>query len=113
MDYNQIKSYFMAREGVTVEHPYGDRADVFKVSGRKVGVLTCDGCIVNVFVKCDPQMALALRDMYHSIVPGYQFDERHWNTLIIDGRLSEELVKEQIDRSFDIVHERLRLLQHA
>lgn len=113
MDYNQVKSYFMAREGVTLEHPYGDRADVFKVAGRKVGVLTSDKDIVNVFVKCDPDEALALRDIYHSIVPGYQFDERHWNTIIIDGRLPEDLILEQIDKSFHIVFERLGILQHA
>ena len=113
MDYCQIKSYFMSKEGVTLEHPCGDRADVFKVSGRKVGLLTSDKDIINVFVKCNPDEALALRDIYHSIVPGYQFDQRHWNTLIIDGHLPDSLIKEQIDRSFEIVMEHLALQHHT
>lgn len=113
MDYNQIKSYFMSKEGVTLEHPYGERADVFNVFGRKVGLLTSDNDIVNIFVKCNPGEALALRDIYHSIVPGYQFDQRHWNTLIVDGSLPDSLIKEQIDRSFDLVKEYMGILLQA
>lgn len=113
MDYVQIKSYFMAKEGVTLTHPYGEKADVFKVDGKKFGVLMSDKDIVNVFVKCDPDEALALRDIYHSIVPGYQIDQKHWNSLIIDGRLPELLIKSQIDQSYELVMEQSQQLNYA
>lgn len=113
MDYDQILSYFMTKEGVTLEHPYGDKADVFKVGGKKFGVLATDGIHVNVFVKCAPDEALALRDHYHSIVPGYQFDKKHWNTLIIDGGLPAALVKEQIDNSYKLVMASMTVVNYA
>ena len=113
MDYFQIKSYFMAKEGVTLTYPYGEKADVFKVEGKKFGVLMSDRDIANIFVKCDPNQALALREFYHSIVPGYQIDHKHWNNLIIDGALSEALIKEQIDQSYVLVLEQTKLLHYA
>lgn len=113
MDYSQIKSYFMTMEGVTLEHPYGELTDVFKVNGRKFGMVTSDRDVVNIFVKCNPEEALALRDIYHSIVPGYQIDHKHWNTLIIDGRLPDELIKQQIDGSYSLLTENAIVLQHA
>lgn len=113
MDYVQIKSYFMAKEGVTLTHPYGEKADVFKVEGKKFGVLMSDRDIANVFVKCEPNQALALRDIYHSIVPGYQIDQKHWNALIVDGALPEALIKEQIDQSYALVFEQTKILHYA
>lgn len=113
MDYFQIKSYFMAKEGVTLSHPYGEKADVFKVEGKKFGVLMSDKEIANVFVKCDPDEALALRDIYHSIVPGYQIDQKHWNSMIVDGRLPESLIKSQIDQSYALVLEQTQVLHYA
>jgi len=113
MDYDQIMAYFMAKEGAVLTHPYGDKADVFKVGGRKFGVLATDGVNVNIYVKCHPDEALALRDIYHSIVPGYKFDQKHWNTLIIDGRLPVELIKEQIDQSYGIVMSSVAVLNPA
>ena len=113
MDYNQIKSYFMAKEGVSMDHPYGELTDVFKVNGKKFGMLTSDNDIVNVFVKCNPKQALALRDIYHSIVPGYQIDHKHWNVLIIDGRLPDVLIQQQIDGSYRLLTDKVNELQHA
>ena len=113
MDYDQIKSYFMMKEGVKIAHPYPDGSDVFEVDGNKIGVLTTDGYVTNVYVKCDPNEALALRDLYHSIVPGFQIDQKHWNVLIIDGRLPDELICSQIDGSYHIVTEQSQVLQHA
>lgn len=113
MDYSQIKSYFMAKEGVTITYPFGDKAEVFSVNGRKFGVMCTDGHVINIFVKCDPEEALALRDSYHSIVPGYQIDHVNWNAMIIDVKLPESLVFEQIDHSYELVTERERVLQYS
>lgn len=101
----------MAKEGVTLSHPYGEHTVVFKVEDKKIGVLTADKETINVFVKCNPDVALALRDDYHSIVPGYQIDQKHWNNLILGKGLPETLLKEQIDQSYNIVVNQAKELQ--
>jgi predicted DNA-binding protein (MmcQ/YjbR family) len=35
--------------------------------------------------KCDPDLALDLRDRYEQVTPGYHMNKRDWNTVEIEG----------------------------
>lgn len=116
MDYDQVREYFLAKEGAFEDFPFGEDVAVFKVGGKMFGLLRGDNDILNINVKCNPSEALALRDLCHSIVPGYRLNKKHWNTIIVDGRLTEEMIKEQIDESYHLMLEQarsLKTLQHA
>ena len=54
-------------------------------------------------VKCEPQLALEYREQYHSVQPGYHMNKTHWNTVIVDGSLSRELLLAMINHSFEQV----------
>lgn len=54
-------------------------------------------------LKCDPDRAVELRDQYEAILPGYHMNKRHWNTLVLDGTLSPELVEELVQESYRLV----------
>jgi predicted DNA-binding protein (MmcQ/YjbR family) len=56
-----------------------------------------------VKVKCDPELALALRVPYAAICTGYHQDKRHWNTAEVDGSLSTEELSELIEHSYQLV----------
>jgi predicted DNA-binding protein (MmcQ/YjbR family) len=56
--------------------------------------------------KCDPEKALQLREMYDGIVPGYHMNKKHWNTVLLDGTLPPQLVRELIDHSYELVRPR-------
>jgi predicted DNA-binding protein (MmcQ/YjbR family) len=58
-------------------------------------------------LKCDPDDALALREQYEAIQPGYHMNKKHWNTITIDGSLPDALVFELIDHSYDLVVSKL------
>ena len=62
----------------------------------------------SVNLKCEPDRAIELREQYSSIIPGYHMSKKHWNTIIMDGSLSDEFVKELIDHSYDLVVASLR-----
>lgn len=115
MDYDQVRNYFLSKDGACEDYPFGQDVAVFKYRGKMFGLLRCDGKILNINVKCNPDDALALRDIYHSIVPGYHMNKKHWNTIIVDGRLPEGLIKEQIDRSYELITVQFgaQTLQHA
>jgi len=106
MTYEQIRDYFLNKEAAYEDFPFGEGVAVFKVGDKMFGLLRKDADIINVNVKCDPDEALALRDRYHSIIPGYHMNKKHWNTLIVDGSLPEEMIEAQIDHSFDLIAER-------
>jgi predicted DNA-binding protein (MmcQ/YjbR family) len=67
-----------------------------------------------VSLKCEPSLAEALRVAYVTVFPGYHLNKRHWNTVIIDGSLPEQMIKDMIEDSYDLVVSKLPLARrHA
>jgi predicted DNA-binding protein (MmcQ/YjbR family) len=58
---------------------------------------------LRVSVKCEPQLAEQLREAHAAVVPGYHLNKRHWNTVVIDGSLPEQMIKDMIEDSYDLV----------
>jgi predicted DNA-binding protein (MmcQ/YjbR family) len=54
-------------------------------------------------VKCDPEKAISLREEYEEVQPGYHMNKTHWNTVYMNGRVSETRLKEMIDHSYDLI----------
>ena len=54
-------------------------------------------------LKCDPDLALNLRDQYEQVTPGYHMNKRHWNTVEIEGDISEVELRKMIDHSYELV----------
>ncbi len=54
-------------------------------------------------LKCDPDDAIAYRDIYESITPGYHMNKKHWNTISIDGGVPDDVLEEMIDKSYELV----------
>ena len=54
-------------------------------------------------LKCDPDLALELRDRYDQIRPGYHMNKRHWNTVTLDGEIPESEIRRLIDHSYELV----------
>jgi predicted DNA-binding protein (MmcQ/YjbR family) len=56
-----------------------------------------------VSLKCDPDLAVQLRTDHPAITAGYHLNKRHWNTVVLDGSVPEQLVREMIEDSYDLV----------
>lgn len=95
--------HFLSKAGAEETTPFGPAVLVYKV-GEKMFVLTVpDEFPARINLKCDPERALLLRDEHETIIPGYHMNKRHWNTLILDGSLPVNLVRELIDHSYALV----------
>lgn len=95
--------YCLAQKGVEQSSPFGPDVLVYKVGGKVFALTSPDEFPPRVNLKCDPDRALELRDEYESVIPGYHMNKRHWNTVILDGTLPDELVLELIDHSYTLV----------
>ena len=62
---------------------------------------------LRVSLKCEPQLAEQLRDAHAAVRPGYHLNKRHWNTVVIDGSLPDQMIKDMIEDSYDLVVSRL------
>ena len=58
-------------------------------------------------LKCNPDQALALRDIFAAVIPGYHMNKKHWNTIILDGSIPTGEIARMIDHSYALVVERL------
>ena len=83
--------------------PFGPDVLVYKIGGKMFTLVIPDDFPPSVNLKCDPDRALELRDRYEDIQPGYHMNKRHWNTLVLEGRLPAHLVRELIEHSYQLV----------
>ena len=100
-----------AKPGAAEDYPFGDEVAVFKVAGRMFALVPLDEAPGRVSLKCDPELAIALRGRYPGVTPGYHLSKRHWNTVTLDGSVPDEEVLELIDHSYDLVVARLTRAQ--
>jgi predicted DNA-binding protein (MmcQ/YjbR family) len=63
---------------------------------------------VQVSLKCDPNLAVTLRERYESVQPGYHLNKKHWNTLVLTGQLSWPEVQDLINLSYQLVSGTMR-----
>ena len=107
MNGEQLRARCRAFPGVEEAFPFGAVNSVFKVAGKMFALSRLDGSPLRVSLKCDPVLAERLREAHPAVLPGYHLNKRHWNTVIIDGSLSDELIGDMIEDSYDLVVSKL------
>lgn len=102
---DELQQYLLTRPAATEEQPFGPDVLVYKVKGKMFATLGIDDDdgMGRTNLKCDPDRAVDLREAHVAILPGYHMNKRHWNTLVLDGSLSDELVRELVDHSWNLV----------
>ena len=94
----------MSKKAATESFPFDEHTLVFKVMGKMFALAGLERSPPQVNLKCDPERSVALRAEYDgAILPGYHMSKLHWNTVLIEDHLPEELIKELIDHSYDLV----------
>lgn len=105
MNFEQTKQYIMAKPEAVENFPFGPDVSVFKVKHKMFATLSMgrNSEFHWLNLKCDPNEALMLRDMFTAVIPGYHMNKKHWNTVILDGSIPEGEVQRMIDNSFMLV----------
>ena len=102
MDIESFRIHCLAKAGVTEELPFDNQTLVFKVMGKMFALTDVD-LFTSINLKCDPEEAALLREQHDAVVPGYHMNKRHWNTILMDGSVSDALVIQWIDDSYNLV----------
>jgi len=98
-----LRDHCLSFAGAEETFPFGPRTSVFKVAGRMFALSQLDADSIRVSLKCEPDLAEALREAYAAMIPGYHLNKRRWNTVIIDGPLPDETIREMIEDSYKLV----------
>jgi predicted DNA-binding protein (MmcQ/YjbR family) len=105
---DDIRHHALAKPGTTEELPFGPDTLVFKVRGKMFGALALAEEPLRLNLKCDPYQAIELRARHpEHILPGFHMNKRHWNSLVLDGRLRPKLVRHLINHSYELVVSKL------
>ena len=62
---------------------------------------------LSVSLKCEPLLAEQLRAAHPAITAGYHLNKRHWNTVVLDGSLPDQMIADMIEDSYDLVVSKL------
>jgi predicted DNA-binding protein (MmcQ/YjbR family) len=103
MDLAQFRAYCLSKARAAEGTSFGPDVFVFKVAGKIFALAALDEVPTTVNLKCDPDVALDLRDRYAEVTPGYHMNKKHCNTVEIEGCIPDAELEEMIDHSYDLV----------
>lgn len=102
MDIESFRQYCLSLPAVTEELPFGPDTLVYKVAG-KMFALTDINTFESINLKCDPDLAVEFRERYPAVLPGYHMNKKHWNTVLMDGSINNQLIRDWIRQSYNLV----------
>ncbi|MCG8527535.1 MAG: MmcQ/YjbR family DNA-binding protein [Opitutales bacterium] len=103
MEPDQLRQLFLSFPETTEETPFGEGVAVYKTAGKMFALLSWEDNPFRINLKCNPQKAEELRDQYSCVLPGYHMNKKHWNTVITDKSVEDDLLTEWIEHSFECV----------
>jgi len=107
MDLELFREYCLRKPGATEDMPFGEDVLVFRVGGKMFALAPLDEVPATANLKCDPDLALELRDRYEQVRPGYHMNKKHWNTVEIDSEIPDAELRRMIDHSYELVMQTL------
>ena len=101
-----LRRLCLAQTGAVEEFPFGPQTSVFKVRGKMFALSALKRKPLQVSVKCEPEVGEQLRGTYEEVEPGYHLNKRHWLTITLGGAASDELARELVAGSYELVASR-------
>jgi predicted DNA-binding protein (MmcQ/YjbR family) len=102
MDIEKVRKYCLKKKKTTEGLPFGEDVLVFKVM-NKIFCLANINPPPTINLKCDPELAVELRERYDAVIPGYHMNKTHWNTIALNSPVPDKEILNWIDHSYKIV----------
>ena len=103
MNDKTVESYLLSKQGSKKEFPFDKLIAVYKVMNKMFALVSHKDGFININLKSLPEDALGYREIYNCVIPGYHMNKKHWNTVIIDGEMSDEILQDLINESYALV----------
>jgi predicted DNA-binding protein (MmcQ/YjbR family) len=100
----QLRQLCLEFPGTYEDFPFGPETSVFKVEKKLFAISALGASPLKVSLKCEPELAEELRASYpDAVAPGYHLNKRHWNTVVCHGGLPDEMVRDMVEDSYDLI----------
>lgn len=108
MNDEQLNRYCLDKPGVTKDYHEDFKVFRFLVGGKMFIMWGGDKYEKPILtLKLEPSHGEALRSEYEDIVPGYYMNKIHWNSVYLEGKVPDRIIRGMIDESYRIVLESL------
>lgn len=113
MKVKAVKSYLLKKPEAIEDYPFGPDAAVFKVKDKMFALTGHHQNEDILNLKCDPNEALMLRDLFEGVIPGYHMNKKHWNTVFLNGSVPKKEIERMIDNSYKLIVKGLNKTQRT
>ena len=103
MTADALRDWCLSMPGAIEDFPFAPGVSVFKVAGKMFALTRLAADPLTISVKCDPVLAESLRGSYASIVAGYHLNKRHWLTVTLNEDAGDDMVRDLVQDSYDLV----------
>jgi predicted DNA-binding protein (MmcQ/YjbR family) len=103
MNIEELREYCLSKKAVEESFPFNETTLVFKVKGKMFLLTDIEEKPVEFNVKCDPELAIQLREKYDCVKPGFHMNKTYWNTVVCDNSVPSKLLRSWIDHSYEQV----------
>jgi predicted DNA-binding protein (MmcQ/YjbR family) len=100
-----IIEYCLKRQGAYEDYPFDDSNWTVmrhKGSRKSFAFIYEHRGRLCVNLKCEPGLAVFLREQYRDVIPGYHTNKTHWNTVTPGGDVPDRELLRFIDMSYDL-----------
>ncbi|MCB0879420.1 MAG: MmcQ/YjbR family DNA-binding protein [Thermoleophilia bacterium] len=104
MNGDDLHELCLSFPGASHDFPFGPETVVYRVAGKLFALSPVDSEPLRVNLKCDPLLAEQLRDEFPTaVLPGWHMNKRHWNTVVDDGTIDDDLIVTMVEDSYDLI----------
>jgi len=108
MNLETLRQYCLRKDHTTEDLPFDEETLVFRVWGKIFVLTAMNDRPLTVNLKCDPELAIELRERHEEVRPGWHMNKKHWNTVTLDGNLTSKEIFSMVDHSYDLVKKGVR-----
>ena len=102
MNIEDLRNFCLSLKGAEEALPFDNKTLVFSVKGKMFCATDLEDFeLINL--KCDPEVAILLREKFADESPGYYMNKKHWNSVKTNGKIPDKLMEEWIKNSYDLV----------
>lgn len=100
MNIEEFREYCLQLSDVEECFPFDEKTLVFKVKGKMFALTNLYDPDFKIILKCEAEYSLELRENYSEIQPGYHMNKKYWNTVFMNGNLTDDFIKNLIKLSY-------------
>ena len=107
MNIEDYRTFCLTLNGATESMPFDEKALVFSVKGKMFTLTNSIDTFELINVKCEHEEAIELRERYSAVIPGFHMNKKYWNSIEMDGSISDEQIQKWIVNSYQIIVSKL------